>query len=363
MNWRLLLLTDMVVLAALVAWIGMVVRLAGPMPMTADPVTGLLGFPLPAEPTVARMIGNPLPDLYFLTLTLLGLGAYLAGVRRLRHNGHRWPVTRTAFWCAGILILAAVTNLGVSRYSYVLFSAHMAQHMVLSMLVPVLLVSGAPATLALRALHRPTEAGVWGPRDWLLAALHSRTLRVLTHPVVAAGIYLGSLYGLYFTPLLGTLMRYHIGHLVMLTHFVAAGYLFFWVLIGVDPGRRRVPHVVLILVHFIVIAAHAIFGVVIMQARTLYTGTWFTIVHPPWAATPVHDQSTGGAIAWAFGEIPAVIVFGILIVQWIREDEREQRRIDRAADRAEAQGREDEALAAYNAFLAAANRQAGGTRR
>ena len=35
-------------------------------------------------------------------------------------------------------------------------------------------------------------------------------------------------------------MRYHLGHLAMLTHFVLAGYLLFWVLIGVDPGRRRV---------------------------------------------------------------------------------------------------------------------------
>ncbi|MFI7518018.1 cytochrome c oxidase assembly protein [Micromonospora globbae] len=325
-------------------------------PVNADPVTELLGFPMPAAPTPGNLLGQPLPDLFFLTVAAVGAYAYLAGVRRLRRAGHRWPVPRTASWLAGLLLFAACTNLGVARYAYVLFSAHMAQHMMLSMLVPILLVGGAPVTLALRALRRPTDPQVRGAREWLLRALHSRPARVLTHPLVALAIYSGSLFGLYFSDLLGTLMRSHLGHLAMVAHFVASGYLLFWVLVGVDPGRRRVPHPILVLVHLVAMMAHGFFGLALMQTTSLLAPEWYVSVHPAWASSLLEDQKLGAGIAWAFGEIPGAFVMGLLVRQWIRDDQREQARLDRAADRAEARGEDDE-LARYNAFLAEANRR------
>jgi hypothetical protein len=159
-----------------------------------------------------------------------------------------------------------------------------------------------------------------------------------------------SLYGMYLSNALGTLMRYHLGHLAMLTHFVLSGFLFFWVVVGVDPGRRRVPVPILVLVHFAGMAFHAFLGVVLMQSTTVIAADWYTSVHPVWAGSPLSDQKLGAGIAWAFGEFPAAVVMAVLVVRWIRDDEREQRRLDRAADRAESTG-EPDALAQYNDFL------------
>jgi cytochrome c oxidase assembly factor CtaG len=319
-------------------------------PTDADPVTDLLGFAEPAPITAARLLGQPLLDAFFLTVVFVGIGAYLVGVWRMHKAGHAWSAARTASWVLGMLVLGASTCLGFGRYAYVLFSAHMAQHMLLAMVVPILLVGGAPVTLALRTLRRPADPAVRGPRDWLLTVIHSRVLQFFTHPVVALLIYVVSLYGLYMTSLLGTLMRYHLGHLAMLTHFVLAGYLFFWVIIGTDPGRRPVPTPVLVLVHFASMALHGFLGIVLMQSTSLIAADWYRSVHPAWAGSLLGDQHVGAGIAWAFGELPAAVVMGILVVRWIRDDEREQRRLDRAADRAEATGEED-AHAAYNAFL------------
>ncbi|MFK3980750.1 cytochrome c oxidase assembly protein [Micromonospora sp. NPDC050397] len=327
-------------------------------PVEADPLVDLLGFGMPAAPSAARMLGDVLPDMFFLTVTTFGIAAYLTGVWRLRRAGHRWPWSRTANWVAGMLLLAAITNLGVARYAYVLFSAHMVQHMVLSMAVPILLVGGAPVTLALRALRRPADPNVRGAREWLLLLVHSRVLRTFTHPLIALGLYVASLYGLYFSGLLGTLMRYHLGHLAMLVHFVLVGYLLFWVLIGIDPGRRRLPRPLLVVVHFAAMIFHAFLGVILMQSTTVIAPDWYTAVHPDWAGTLLADQHLGAGIAWAFGEVPAAIVMILLVRQWIRADEREQARLDRAADRAQASGEEDE-LARYNAFLAEAARRDG----
>ncbi|WP_250031451.1 cytochrome c oxidase assembly protein [Paractinoplanes maris] len=347
---------ELVVLGAAVGVAVALSRSPTPVPselVEPDPLVELLGFAQPGPPTALRMLGDPLPDMFFLTVVAVGILAYLAGVRRMRRAGHPWPVSRTVSWVGGLLLLGAITGLGVARYAYVLFSVHMVQHMVLSMVVPILLVGGAPVTLALRTLRRPADPQVRGAREWLLLALHSRVLRVLSHPLVALAIYVASLYGLYLGGLLGTLMRYHLGHLAMLTHFVLAGYLLFWVLIGVDPGRRRVPPAMLVVVHFLAMVAHAFFGFVLLQSTTVIAADWYTAVHPPWASSLLADQHLGAGLAWAFGELPAAAILLLLVRQWIRTDEREQARLDRAAARAEATGEEDD-LARYNAFLAAA---------
>jgi cytochrome c oxidase assembly factor CtaG/putative copper export protein len=349
-------------LIVLGAAIGLAVALArSPTPVTEpaepDPLVELLGFAPPGPATAARMLGDPLPDMFFLAVAAAGILGYLAGVRRLRRAGHRWPAGRTASWLAGMLLLAAVTGLGVARYAHVLFSVHMVQHMVLSMAVPILLVGGAPVTLALRALRRPADPQVRGAREWLLLVLRSRVFHRLSHPLVALGVYVVSLYGLYLSDLLGTLMRSHLGHLAMLVHFVLAGYLLFWVLIGTDPGRRRIHPALLTLVHFLAMVAHAFFGFVLLQSTTVIAADWYTAVHPAWADSLLADQRLGAGLAWALGELPAAVVMLLLVRQWIGADEREQARLDRAADRAEAAGEEDE-LARYNAFLAEAAERA-----
>jgi putative copper resistance protein D len=325
-------------------------------PVGPDPVIELLGFARPGPETVWSFLGDPLPDLFFLTIVIGGIWAYLVGVRRLRKGGHEWPTSRTVSWILGMLVLAFATSSGFARYAYVLFSMHMIQHMVLSMVVPVLLVIGAPVTLALRAMRRPADPQVRGARDWLLIIVHSRFMRLLSQPLVALAIYIVSLYGLYFSNTLGGLMRYHLGHLAMLLHFVLAGYLLMWVLIGVDPGRRRIHPALLAIVHFLAMAAHAFFGFVLLSETTIIGQDWYTSVHPIWAQSLASDQRLGAGLAWAFGEVPAAIVLLVLVKQWMGSDAREAARVDRAADRAEATGEEDE-LARYNAFLAAAAAQ------
>ena len=321
-------------------------------PLAPDPLVDLLGFAAPGPISVKTLLWPPLLDFFFLSVAVVGAGAYLVGVRRMRRNATPWPVARTVSFTAGMVVLLLATCSGFGRYAYVLFSVHMAQHLVLAMVVPILLVGGAPMTLALRVLRPSPVEGTRGARDWLLLVLHSRVFTVLTNPLVALAIYVVSLYGLYFSSALGTLMRYHLGHLAMLAHFVLAGYLFFWVLIGVDPGRRQLPAPILVLVHFAGMAFHAFLGVALMQSRTIIAPDWYSSVHPTWAAGLLDDQKLGAGIAWAFGEIPAAVVMVLLVVRWIRDDEREQRRLDRAADRADASGEEDE-LARYNAFLKA----------
>lgn len=320
----------------------------------------LLGFPMPAPMTAVTILTDWYPQILICTAAVAGIGLYLAGVRRLRRRGDTWPVVRTLLWCGGWLLAVFVTSSGMGKYSMVLFSIHMMQHMTLNMLVPILLVLAAPITLALRAL-KPSKSR--GPREWLTAILHSRIVRVVSHPLIALALYIFSLYLMYFTGLFEWGMRTHAGHLLMVGHFLAAGGLFFWVIIGPDPAPRRPPYPARILMFFIAVVFHTIFGLTIMQSTEVIASGWFSELGRDWGATPLEDQNAGGGIAWAFGEIPSVIVLTALVWQWSRSEDREGRRLDRAAQRAaESNTPEDDPHERYNAYLAKlaeADRKAG----
>jgi putative membrane protein/putative copper resistance protein D len=238
-----------------------------------------------------------------------------------------------------------------------LFSLHMIQHMVLSMLSPILLLLGAPITLALRALPPSSVRGRLGPRELLVKLLHSRYVRVISSPVFTIPVFIASLYGVYFTPLFDWMMGSDLGHFVMLAHFIAVGLLFFWPIMGVDPGPTRSGHLMRILELFMGMPFHAFFGIAVMMASELMVTT-FAGPSRMLGEDPLADQSAAGGIAWAFSEIPSVIVLIVLVRQWAKSDERTARRLDRAADR---DG--DAELNAYNAYLARLNQpEAGGGR-
>jgi putative copper resistance protein D len=324
---------------------------------TAPPVTGapestvkeLLGYDLPPAITVGRLLTLWRFDLFFVVLVLVLGGTYLGAVLRLRRRGDSWSSGRIAAWLFGLFTIVIVTMTGVATYSPVLFSVHMAQHMVLAMLTPIFLVLGAPMTLALRALKPAAIKGDRGPREWLMIILHSRVIKVLAHPIVATIIFVASTYALYFTPLFEMAMRAHLGHIAMLMHFLLTGGLFYWVLIGVDPAPHKLPYVGKLFVLFVTLPFHAFFGIALMNMNDLANG-WYSSLHRTWGASLVSDLHTGGSIAWAFGEIPTVIVLLAIVFQWFMDEQRLSVRLDRKADRA-AVKKEDDELSDYNAYL------------
>lgn len=311
----------------------------------------LLGFPYPVAPTAANVgLGFHLDALFFTVSVIAGV-LYLGGVIRLARRGDRWPWLRTVSWLVGLATLMWTTNAGIAQYAQVSVGLHMLQHMTMTMLVPVFLVMGAPATLALRAL-KPATGNERGPREWLVWFLHSWITRILTNPFYVFFVYVLGLYGLYMTPLFGWLMGSHIGHVVMEIHFLVSGYLFYWVLIGIDPRPKPMPYWGRLLLLLIALSVHGFFAVVLMMGTTPLAVEWYSLVRPPWVVDPLRDTLNGGQIAWGLSEIPTIIVLVAIAVQWARSDDREAARADRQADRDH-----DAELRAYNEHLASLARR------
>ncbi|KPM55125.1 copper resistance protein CopD [Frankia sp. R43] len=352
--FRRLALIESCVLAATFGLAAALSRTSTPVNDAAvpkDATEALLGYPMPPAPTPWRLLADWRPDWVFIGLCVLAAGLYIAGVIRLARRGDRWPVGRTIGFLGGLLLVVVVTSGGLGRYGPVLLSVHMAQHMILTMLAPIPLVLGAPITLALRALRTAPAPYRSGPREWLVAALHSWPARILTHPLFVTANFAGSLYVIYLSSLLGDLMNNHLGHLFMNAHFLMTGFYFFEVLIGVDPLPKRPPHPGRVLMLVAVIPFHAFLGLTMMSTTTVLGSGWYDVLVRPWGDSPLGDQGTAGGIAWSFGEVPTLIVMLVLAVQWARTDERRARNRERRVDTLGV----DEQLDAYNAYLARLN--------
>ena len=336
--------------------IGLGVALASSAPPRVEvllPTFGesLLGFPYPAAPTAANVALGFRLDPLFLTASLIAGALYVAGVIRLRRRGDAWPWLRTVSWLLGLAVVIWCTNAGISVYAQVSVGLHMLQHMTLTMLGPIFLVLGAPATLALRAL-RPAVGNERGPREWLVWFLHSWITRLLTNPFYVFFVYVIGLYGLYFTPAFGWLMGSHVGHVLMQVHFVVSGYLFYWILIGIDPRPKPLPYWARLLLLLLALSVHGFFAVALMMGTQPLAVEWYGLVQPPWITDPLRDTLDGGQVAWGLSEIPSLIVLIVIAVQWARSDDREAARTDRQADRDD-----DAELRAYNDRLAALSRR------
>lgn len=313
------------------------------------PAEILTGDPLPPELTEVAWVTVWDVDILWLFICALGIFLYLFGVVRLRSRGDSWPIGRTVSWVMGMLVLLYVTNGATNAYQEYLFSVHMVGHMILSMLVPVLLVPGAPVTLLSR-VQTARKDGSWGLREWVLWAVHTPYAWFISHPLFAGLNFALSLVLFYYTPLFRWATEEHLGHQWMLVHFLITGYLFVQSLIGVDPQPHRPGYPVKLMLLIGTMAFHAFFGLGLMNEKSLLLADWFGSMGRTWGDDPLTDQAVGGAFAWGVGEIPTIVITMIVVWQWSRSDDRERRRLDRASDRS---GNKD--LTDYNEMLAKLN--------
>jgi len=310
----------------------------------ATPAEILTGAPLPPPFSFTTLFTVWSFDLLWGLFCAFAVFFYLAGVWRLKKRGDSWPVLRSVLWVAGMALLFYITNGGVNEYEKYLFSAHMLAHMTLGMMVPVLLVPGAPVTLALRTI-RKRDDGSRGPREWIMLLTHSAYFGFLSRPLVAAGIFVVSLWVFYYSPLFRWATTDHLGHQWMIIHFLLSGYLFVQSLIGVDPSPHKAPFPLRLLVLLGTMAFHAFFGLSLMTGTGLLLADWYGAMG--WDISAIADQQAGGGIAWSVGEIPTVALAIAVAIMWSRSDERDSKRYDRKAAR---DG--DAELEAYNDMLA-----------
>lgn len=219
----------------------------------------------------------------------------------------RWPTYRVVLWLGGVTCLAVALVGPVASASHDSFTAHMAGHLLIGMLGPLLLVRAAPVTLLLRALPASRARAV-------TAVLASRGVRLLGHPVTAGLLNAGGLWLLYTTSLHDRMHTSPVVHVVVHLHLLLAGYLFTDALVGVDPRRHRPAFAVRAAVLVVFVAAHSVL------AKWLYA-------YPLPGVAP-EDARTGAQLMYYGGDVVDLTLVVLLFVGAFRASGRRVSRTD-----------------------------------
>jgi putative membrane protein len=283
--------------------------------------------PAPAGPPDAGTIllgwtFEPLPTVGIL----VALAWWRWAVRRVNaaHPSYPVPRLRSVAFVAGMAALAIALLSGIDRYDTSLFSVHMVQHVLLTLVAAPLIALAAPITLLLRL------ASPGARRRWILPVLHSRLMRIVAFPIVAWLILAGVMWGSHFSPVFDAALEDPLVHDLEHVAYLGAGLLFWWPAVALDPAPWRMPHPVRALYTFLQMSQNTFLAVVLLNAQSVLYPHYATLDRA-WGPTPLADQQLAAGFMWVAGDLIFIAAIMAILVGWSRAEGRDAARADRRA--------------------------------
>jgi putative membrane protein len=217
------------------------------------------------------------------------------------------PWWQAAAFGAGLLVLLVSLNGPIHDLSdYYLFSVHMVQHLLLTLVLPPLLIAGTPG---------------WLLRPLLRAAWVRAVARFLTRALVAAALFSVTLASWHLAPAYDLMMREHAVHIATHLMFMAAATLMWWPVMSPVAELPRLPEGPGMLYLFLVgIPMQVVAALITTADEVLYP--WYAAAPRTWGLSPLDDQRLGGLLMWVPGNLYLFLAIGVLFFRWARESER-----------------------------------------
>ena len=214
------------------------------------------------------------------------------------------PGQRVAFF-AGLAVIFASLNGPLHDLSdYYLFSAHMVQHLLLSLAVPPLLIVGTPGWMLRPPLANRTVAAV---------------ARWVTKPTRCFIIFNVVIAAWHLPPLYNAAMAHHGIHIVQHLTFMTASVLMWWPLLSPLPELPRLSYPGQMLYCFLMVIPMSIVSIYIAMADSvLYPA--YAVAPRVWGLTPLSDQQIGGLIMWIPGGLFFYVVMSVVFFKWAGRD-------------------------------------------
>jgi putative membrane protein len=285
--------------------------------------------PVPAEPPSAAnlLLGWTLEPAVVLPLAVAAIAwARLVSRVNRAHPANSVPRRRSVAFFGGLAAIAVALLSGIDTYDTTLFSVHMVQHLLLTLVAAPLIALGAPITLLLRAATPDVR------KRLILPILHSRALRVLSFPVVAWVLFAGVMWGSHFSPLFDASLENPFVHDLEHGLYLGAGLLFWWPAVGLDPSPWRMPHPVRVMYVFLQMPQNTFLAVAILNATAVLYAHYATLVRS-WGPTALDDQRLAGSLMWLGGDLLFLAAIGGILAGWMAHEQRVEADVDRRLDR------------------------------
>jgi putative copper resistance protein D len=263
----------------------------------------------------------------FEPVTVAGLASAAAAygwacrVARLLTPRHPIPAgPRWAFF-GGLAVVAVALLSPLDTYADALLSVHMAQHLLLTLVAAPLLLLGRPGTLALRVVSPDRR------RRWLRAG-HGRLGRLASSPLVAWTVFAAAGWAIHFSPLFDAALRSAPLHVAEHALFLATALLFWWPVVGGQPGRRPLPHPVRLLYLGVAMPQNTFLALAVLGADGVLYSHYADLART-WGPTPLADQRQGAGLMWVAGDLILLASVLLVAVAWARHEERATERAER----------------------------------
>jgi cytochrome c oxidase assembly factor CtaG len=283
------------------------------------------GVPPPPEPGSFLLSWSFDPLVWLPAIAALLLWRH--GIGRVQRLHPARPVARrrTVSWTLGVVALLIALDSGIERYDTTLFSVHMVQHLILTLIAPPLLLFAGPMTLLLQASSPETR------KRWILPVLHSRIVRFFAFPVVSWLLFATVMWASHFSPLFDLALENEGAHRLEHALFLGSALLFWWPVVGPDPSPWRMAPPVKVLYVGLQMPQNTFLALAIYMATVPLYSHYVTTVRS-WGPTPLEDQQVAGGIMWLAGDFAFLTMVILLVLAWMRNDERrsigEDRRLD-----------------------------------
>jgi len=222
-------------------------------------------------------------------------------------GGLRAPHRQVAAFTAALIVMFAALNGPLHDLSdHSLFSAHMVQHLGLTLAFTPLLLYGTPAWV-LRPLLRPR---------WVMALS-----RVLTRPLVAGGVFSGVMALSHFPVFYEAALRHHNLHIVQHLIFIATSVLLWWPVLSPVPELPRASYPGQVIYLFAIgLPMSAVGAFATLAEHPLYP--FYAAAPRVWGLSPLDDQRYGGLIMWVGGTLVLWIAATVVWFRWAWREEK-----------------------------------------
>ena len=244
---------------------------------------------------------------------LLAGSIYVRGWWQLhRRIPKRFAVWRLIAFQAGLLTLFLALASPLHPLAELLLQFHMIQHLLLMMVVPPLLLLGAPILPILRGLPRSLLLHGLGP---IFASTGLQRLgSFLTHPIVCLLAFVVSNIAWHVPALYELALGSEFWHQIQHICFLGTGLLFWWPVVQPWPSRLRWPRWTIIPYLLVAdIQNTALSAFLIFSERVLYPS--YAAVPPWWGISALDDQAAAGAIMWVPGSMIFLIPVAVVAVR------------------------------------------------
>jgi cytochrome c oxidase assembly factor CtaG len=271
-----------------------------------------------ARPTPAAVLTAWQPQPVLIVVAGALAIAYLAGLRAVRPRGVQWPLGRSATFATGLLLLVWTSCGFPERYASSLYWVWTARTLAIWLVVPIVLLAGAPIQLA-----RAADAS-----RHIDQVLRSRPARMVSNLLVAPALVPVLSAVLFFGPLAGWSIAYPPAGWLLDLALLVLGVLMVVPLAGIDDEPSSLAVGLALAIGSFELVLDALPGIVLRLRTTLAT-SWFTHrdMHP-WTPVALHDQQVAGAILWCVAEVIDLPFLFLVYRRWLRADARDAARID-----------------------------------